>query len=151
MLVKLVTAAVAVGVFTVIGGGAQSGPETAPGYAWADSCQKCHQAEYDSWAKTKHATALERLSSSEQEKECVGCHVTGAKTKVLDGGKVVNKGVQCEACHGAGAAHIADPKAKTAIVAKPQSAKCEECHSTKSPRFKGFLYEAMRGLVHKMK
>jgi Cytochrome c554 and c-prime len=151
MLIKLVTAAISVGVFTVIGSGVQTGPETPARYAWADSCQTCHPAEYESWAKTKHASALERLSSAEQEKECVGCHVTGAKAKVLEGTKVVNKGVQCEACHGAAAAHVADPKAKTGMVVKPQSAKCEECHSDKSPRFKGFIYDAMKGLVHKMK
>src|SRR5689334_8156231 len=106
MLIKCVAAAMSVGVFLAIGGSAQTGPASGAGYAWAASCQKCHPAEYESWAKTKHATAFERLSSSEQEKECVGCHVTGAKAKVLEDGKVVNKGIQCEACHGAAAADV---------------------------------------------
>jgi hypothetical protein len=151
MLIKFVTAAVSVGVFMAIGGGAQTGPAPAADYAWAASCQKCHLAEYNSWAKTKHATAFERLSSSDQEKECIGCHVTGTKTKVLADGKVVNKGVQCEACHGAAAAHVADPNVKTGLVRKPASALCEQCHSSEGPHFKGFWYDAMKGLVHTMK
>ena len=122
-----------------------------PGYAWADSCRNCHQAIYDAWAKTKHATALGRLSGSEQEQECVGCHVTGAKTRVMEGGKVLNRGVQCEACHGAGAAHVADPTVKSGLVKVPGESLCEECHSSKSPKFKGFFYAGMASLSHKVK
>ena len=151
MLIKSVAAAIAVGVFVVIGSGAQTAPAPASGYAWAAACQKCHPAEYDSWAKTKHATAFERLSGSEQEKECVGCHVTGAKEKVVENGKIVNKGIQCEACHGAAAAHVADPTVKTGLVVKPPAETCVECHSDKGPHFKGFWYDAMKGLVHAMK
>lgn len=153
MLIKFVAAAISVGVFMVIGGGAQTGPApaSAPSYAWAASCEKCHPAEYDSWAKTKHATAFERLSSSDQEKECIGCHVTGTKAKVVENGKIVNKGIQCEECHGAAAAHVADPTVKTGLVVKTPASKCQECHSDKGPHFKGFWYDAMKGLVHKTK
>ena len=153
MLIKSVAAVISVGVFLVIGGGFQTGPAPAPGsgYAWAASCEKCHAAEYESWAKTKHATAFERLSSSDQEKECIGCHVTGAKAKVFENAKVVNKGIQCEACHGAAAAHVADPSAKTGLVTKTPASTCEECHSDKGPHFKGFFYDAMKSLVHKIK
>jgi hypothetical protein len=120
-----------------------------PGYSWADSCRSCHETIYNAWAKTKHATALERLSSLEQEKECIGCHVTGPKSRISDGKKVLNRGVQCEACHGGAAAHAADPAVKTGLVKVPSSARCEECHSDKGPHFKGFWYDAMRGLVHR--
>jgi hypothetical protein len=153
MRASLLAAAVTIGAFSAIVWGAQTGPAPGPGagYAWAESCSKCHETEYASWAHTKHATALERLSSSEQEKECVGCHVTGAKTRVIVSGKVVNKGVQCEACHGAAAAHVADPNVKTGLVTKPGASVCEECHSDKGPHFKGFWYDAMKSLVHTMK
>jgi hypothetical protein len=124
-------------------------PVNAPGYAWADSCRSCHQAIYDAWAKTKHATALNRLSAAEQEKECIGCHVTGPKTRLTDGQTVLNRGVQCEACHGGAAAHAADPAAKTGMVKTPPSSRCEECHSDKGPHFRGFWYDAMKTLVHK--
>src|SRR5690349_12667461 len=118
----------------------------APGYAWADSCRGCHQDIYDAWAKTKHASALDRLSNADQEKECIGCHVTGPKARVGDGKKVLNRGVQCEACHGAAAAHAADPTMKAGLVKTPLSGTCEECHSDKSPKFKGFWYDAMKPL-----
>ena len=47
--------------------------------------------------------------------------------------------------------HAADPTAKTSMIKVPASSLCEECHSDKSPKFKGFWYDAMKGLVHKAK
>src|SRR4029077_18054193 len=135
MLAKFLAAAMTVGALTSIGGGAQSGPASISAFACAPSCQKCHQVEYESWAKTKHATAFDRLGSSDQGKECVGCHVTGAKTKIVENGKIVNKGVQCESCHGAAAAHVADPTVRMGLVAKTPASTCEECHSDKGPHF----------------
>jgi hypothetical protein len=139
----------AVAAFTTLVVAQDTAPLQAPGYAWADSCRGCHEDIYDAWARTKHASALDRLSNADQEKECIGCHVTGAKGRVVAGNKVLNRGVQCESCHGASAAHVADPKAKTAMVKTPVSRTCEECHSEKSPKFKGFWYDAMKPLVHK--
>jgi len=120
----------------------------APGYAWADACKKCHEPIYEAWARTKHAKALERLSSGEQDGECIGCHVTGPKARVLDGRKVLNAGVQCESCHGGAAAHAADPTVRTGLIRKPSAESCQECHSEKSPHFKGFFFGAMVGVVH---
>ena len=119
-------------------------------YAWAESCRSCHEPVYDAWAKTKHAAALGRLSAAEQGTPCVGCHLTGPRTKLLDGTRVVNGGVQCEACHGAGKAHVADPSSNQ-LARVPASEVCEACHSDKSPRFKGFIYAAMASLSHKSK
>ena len=142
------TSVLALAVLTA--GGAQGPAPEAPSYAWADSCKSCHAAIYDAWAKTKHASALERLSGGEQEKECIGCHVTGPKTRVTDAGKkVLNAGVQCEACHGGAAAHAADPSVKTGLVKTPPSSTCEACHNDKGPHFKGFWYDAMKTVVHK--
>jgi hypothetical protein len=121
-----------------------------PGYAWAESCRSCHEAIYAAWAKTKHARALDRLSGAEQEQPCVGCHLTGSKTRVLDNSKVLNRGVQCEACHGPGAAHASDPSSvTTGLTRTPEAAVCEECHSAKSPHFRGFHYAGMAPLSHK--
>lgn len=131
---------------------AQNAPSTdASAFAWADSCKKCHEPIYEAWARTKHAKALERLSSSEQDKECIGCHVTGPKSRVKDGSKTLNAGVQCESCHGAAAAHVADPTVTTGLVKKPAAAVCEECHNAKGPHFRGFFYGAMTTLVHRVK
>ena len=121
----------------------------AAGYAWAESCKSCHAAIYNAWAKTKHASALERLSPENQQQACIGCHVTGPKSRVVDGRKVLNAGIQCESCHGAAAAHVADPKVKTGLAKVPGAAVCEECHNDKGPHFKGFWYDAMRTLVHR--
>jgi hypothetical protein len=149
MLTKLLASALALGISTFIGGTlGQTDPSAPPGYAWAGACQKCHGPIYEAWSRTKHAKALDRLSSAEQEKDCVGCHVTGPKSRVLESKKVLNTGVQCEACHGAAAAHAADPQVRTGLVRKPPSSTCEECHSSRSPHFKGFWYDAMTGLSH---
>jgi len=130
---------------------AQTAPTRDPAaYAWADSCRKCHEPIYNAWAKTKHSTALDRLSSADQEKECLGCHVTGPKSRVLEGKTVVNRGVQCEACHGGAAAHVADPAVKTGLAKVPSAGVCEECHSDKGPHFRGFFYSAMAGLSHRV-
>jgi hypothetical protein len=97
------TLAIAVGIILGLAGhGAAPLAQPAPppgaaGYAWAESCRKCHEPIYKAWEKTKHSTALDRLSSSEQERECVGCHVTGPKSRIEEGRTVVNRGVQCEA------------------------------------------------------
>jgi len=128
---------------------AQAPSPPAAAYSWADSCRSCHQSIYNAWAKTKHATALDRLSGGDQEKECIGCHVTGPKSRVSEGGKVLNRGVQCEQCHGAAAAHAADPTVKTGLIKLPGSAGCEQCHNDKGPHFKGFWFDAMKSLVHK--
>jgi len=119
-------------------------------YAWAESCRKCHEPIYKAWEKTKHSTALDRLSSADQQKECIGCHVTGPKSRIEEGRTVVNRGVQCEACHGAAAAHVADPAVKTGLTKVPGAAVCESCHSDKGPHFKGFFYGAMAGLSHRV-
>jgi hypothetical protein len=129
---------------------AQTAPPRAEEYSWADSCRSCHEKIYDAWAKTKHASALDRLSTADQEKECIGCHVTGPKSPVIDGKKVLNRGVQCEACHGGAAAHAADPNVRTGLTKIPTEALCQQCHSEKSPKFKGFFYSAMLGLCHKV-
>src|SRR4051812_20103236 len=141
MVIKLLTtsAVLAIAVFSTLARAQAPAPQ-APGYSWAESCQSCHPAVYEAWARTKHATALERLSGAEQEKECIGCHVTGPKSRVGDGKKVLNRGVQCEACHGAAAAHAADPAVRVGLVKSPKSAMCEECHSDKGPHFRGFWF-----------
>jgi cytochrome c553 len=118
------------------------------GYSWAPSCKECHEAEYDSWQRTKHARALERLSKDEQQKDCLGCHVTGPKVKVEKEGALQNGNVQCESCHGAAGAHAADPDVRTGLMKKPSAAMCERCHNATSPSFKGFYYGSMVSLSH---
>jgi predicted CXXCH cytochrome family protein len=141
--------AIGVGVLGAVGAAQPAGPR-ADGYAWAGSCGTCHDQIYEAWAKTKHAAALNRLSNADQEKVCIGCHVTGPKSRVTEGKTVLNAGVQCESCHGAGAAHAANPEVKVGLTKSPGEAVCVECHSDKGPHFKGFFFSAMKGLCHKV-
>ena len=142
-----------IALLTAVPGTSQEAtPSPAAGYAWAESCQTCHSEIYDAWAKTKHAGAWDRLNASEKKDACAGCHVTGAKGPVFDanGKTVLNRGVQCEACHGPAAGHTAGTS-RTAPVRVPPSSVCEECHSDKSPKFKGFFYNGMASFSHKVK
>jgi nitrate/TMAO reductase-like tetraheme cytochrome c subunit len=67
-------------------------------------CKMCHKIEYDSWAKTKHATA-------EPKAECETCHGNG--------GDYMKMSVMKDLA-----------KAKEAgLIAKPQKATCTaKCH-----------------------
>jgi predicted CXXCH cytochrome family protein len=113
-------------------------------YIWAAACKDCHAPEYRAWEKTKHAHALNRLSTSERETGgCVTCHVTGATGLVS---REANANVQCEACHGPGRRHMeGDPEA---ITRKPGEKVCVGCHNDKGPHYKYFLYAALAPLVH---
>ena len=84
-------------------------------------CKMCHKVEFDSWAKTKHATA-------EPKAECETCHGNGGdyfKMSVMK-----------------------DPAAAKAagLIAKPEKASCTaKCH--KPAEFK----DEMLGKVHDKK
>jgi hypothetical protein len=119
-------------------------------YAWSDACKDCHKDIHEAWSKTKHARALERLSSAEQKQECVRCHITGTAEPVQRGSKVLNAGIQCESCHGAAAAHAADPAVKTGLAKQPAESVCLACHNDRSPHFRGFFYAGMSRLSHRV-
>jgi hypothetical protein len=133
-------------------------------YVGATKCKICHKTEYESWAKTKLATAFEVLSDEEKKKqECVVCHITG---KMADG--TVIEGIECEACHGPGSDYKsiqimnkkkweADPETqkKKAIAAGliyPTETDCQRCHKKEgNPNFKEFVFAQRKPLVHTMK
>jgi hypothetical protein len=151
----LAAAALSAGSALLAAHGGQDAPAPAaqqssapPGYVWAGACKDCHTAIYTSWENTKHARAINRLNKEDQAKDCIGCHSTGAKALIEDNGKPVNAGVQCEACHGPGAAHAADP---TKRQGKVRESACTACHSDKSPHFKGFMFKGMAELSHPVK
>ncbi len=150
MLLRIVFA-VAVLLCAAVDAAAQNATPLAD-YVGASACKACHTAQYDAWEKTKHAHAITRLSTAERDasQPCVGCHITGA-TLAADG---INANVQCEACHGAGRAHLDAAAAGAAkpgsIVKKPSEGTCVKCHSDKSPHFKFFSYPALVPLVHQV-
>ncbi|WP_323001606.1 cytochrome c family protein [Denitromonas sp.] len=99
-----------------------------PEYKGFRVCTKCHDQQGNSWKKSRHAKAFESLKPGvhaeaknrarldpnkdyTQDKDCVGCHVTGFGQPSgfrigmdPDDAKVL-AGVGCEACHGAGGAY----------------------------------------------
>ncbi len=129
-------------------------PADTSGYVWDTGCKDCHEEIYAAWARTKHKTALNRLSRGDQEKECAGCHFTGSAKAVSVDGRTVNGGVQCESCHGPGRAHAESAKGggtPETYTKAPGESTCTECHNNESPHYRGFFYSAMKGFVHKVK
>jgi len=127
------------------------------GFVGADGCKECHEKYFEAWSGTKHKRALSRLGSSDMEGDkCIGCHVTGTAAMITaDGAKPRYPGVQCEMCHGGGAVHVEQARAKAmvkgAIVKTPDEDSCTKCHSSKSPHYKPFVYIGMKSLVHMIK
>ncbi|UCF40368.1 MAG: hypothetical protein JSW43_11630 [Gemmatimonadota bacterium] len=88
------------------------------------TCGNCHADQARDWGMTKHAGAWATLQASGHALPlCEGCHAISengnaltepAGINVLDSadaaGRAVYLDVQCESCHGPGAAHAANPQ-----------------------------------------
>lgn len=119
-------------------------------YIGATQCATCHDSIHSGWQKTRHAKAIESLKKTGQENlpDCVKCHVTGYE---LDGGFIDYEltpemaGVQCEACHGPGKGHAADPMEKK-LVKEAGEDLCRKCHT--KGQDPGFDYKEKAKLVH---
>ncbi len=123
-------------------------------YVGVAACKMCHKAQYDVWAGTPHAKAMQAAKVADDPK-CLKCHQTafGVDAALLDPKFDKSLGVQCEACHGAGGDYKAmatmKDKAKAAAaglntisVADGSAEKfCVKCHNSESPTFKGFKFE----------
>lgn len=132
-------------------------------YIGVKKCSMCHKGEkaggqYEQWTKTLHAKAYETLATPQakeigkklgiedpqKSEKCLKCHVTGYGAK----GKIVlEHGVQCESCHGAGKAYaiekvmknLEESKAKGLIM--PTEEVCKQCHNKQSPTFKALNFK----------
>lgn len=98
-------------------------------YVGADKCKMCHKVQYNSWLDTVHAKATDAAKASKDpafEAKCLSCHATNASEEL--------PGVQCEACHGAGAdfKKMSIMKDREAAIANglviPTQATCDRCH-----------------------
>jgi len=98
-------------------------------YVGAEKCKMCHKVQYASWLETTHAKATDDAKGSTDpafEAKCLGCHATNSDEALA--------GVQCEACHGAGAdfkkmSIMKDPEAAAANgLVIPTQATCDGCH-----------------------
>ena len=112
------------------------GPDS---YLGLGNCQRCHSAAFAAYVGTRHATAYATLSSvfMQRDSGCIPCHSTGhgqpggfsgirARGAMID---LVD--VQCEACHGPGAAHARDGSYR-----KTARDSCVDCHTAEQdPEF----------------
>ena len=120
---------------------------TAPAekFVGANMCQRCHEAEYNSWSNSAHAHSMASLEgkSKETSSECLQCHVTGFEQT---NGFAVNRtelaSVSCEQCHGYGTTHGSPD-----FIAKPGIESCKACHDQKnSPDFD--FHEYLKAIAH---
>ena len=129
-----------------------------PSFVGAARCVECHATEAAFWEKTNHARAFATLVTVNKQfsLDCIRCHVSGWQQpggvcridKAAAGGPGIGEGkrfgvgrqdVQCEACHGAGSEHVADPPEH--IDAKVAVNVCLRCHeAANSPRFDDAKY-----------
>ncbi|MBU0983958.1 MAG: cytochrome c family protein [candidate division Zixibacteria bacterium] len=100
-------------------------------------CKICHKKDgtHPSWLETSHATAFDNLTPEQQKDPAyIKYYTTGTDAK----GELLT-GVQCEACHGAGA----DYKAKKIMEDReqaianglliPDEKTCLTCHNADAP------------------
>jgi hypothetical protein len=102
-------------------------------YVGAAKCAECHAAEMAQWRRTKHATAYKTLLDRHRhfQPKCVVCHVVGFGTPHgyrLGSPEALLANVQCEVCHGPGAAHAGAPS-KDNIRRQVPATVCLECHT----------------------
>jgi hypothetical protein len=109
----------------------------------AISCKRCHEVNYRNWLKTKHAKATQTIAASPKysQEECLICHSTGygkiEEFTTVDEVPFYLRGVQCEACHGAGKEH----PGKGGIERKVTLGVCRNCHTKdQSPTFNYLAY-----------
>lgn len=106
-------------------------------WAGGDACAACHEDAAAAWKKTGHARAMATLVRAEKDfdRECLGCHVTAWEDGYVDPVNTPDLAdVQCEACHGPGAAHASDPG--QARMGRTEDGLCLRCHTQEnSPAF----------------
>lgn len=123
-------------------------PQPAAGqasYVGTAACADCHAEAFDVYRTTRHAHAYASLidAGKQYRVDCVRCHVTGygkpGGTCRVDQVEA-RKDVGCEACHGPGSLHAADPSDDN-IRRTPGREVCVTCHNAEnSPHFDFALY-----------
>jgi predicted CXXCH cytochrome family protein len=123
------------------------------------TCGNCHVLKQQTWAQTGHARAWEDLQASgHANASCDKCHTTNGETNIgpdtagffgaSDASKPYYHDVQCEACHGPGAAHVMVPDETQPIAYlvsydSTLGVGCGECHS--GPPHNPFYEDWSRG------
>jgi len=103
-------------------------------YVGSDACQRCHEAEFATWAKSPHAHAIDSLKSGGKagEADCLKCHTTAwgreggfPKSGAADAHPDLAR-VGCESCHGPGGDHVG-PDARRVGTIVSLGDKCDSC------------------------
>ncbi|MCB1047187.1 MAG: hypothetical protein KDC10_08265 [Calditrichaeota bacterium] len=119
-------------------------------YLGESSCRDCHATIAAAWRMTPHAQAYAQLYRDKQmdipEKErraTTGFLEPRGFVSRIDTPSLIN--VQCEACHGAGSAHV-QSEGKALETLKNASESCATCHS--GEHAKGFDLKRALSQVH---
>ncbi len=112
------------------------------GYVGAEVCFACHSETKPFVAADLHSHAWKTLQKAQKTRDldCVPCHSTGfGKPGGSAFGNIKSfTSVQCEACHGPGGLHVANPEggAKSLLINSPGPDVCGQCHTPEhAPRF----------------
>jgi hypothetical protein len=118
-------------------------------YLGIETCGRCHEQVATNFIMSRHFRAFARLTDGGEGRnpECLPCHSTGYgrfsgydPEKEEESGRNL-RGVQCEACHGAGTNHSRDGKYK--VEARNS---CKRCHTVeRSPHFAFQTFWAIAG------
>ena len=117
------------------------------------ACASCHAEQTAFWQNSRHAGAWQTLARAEQQfnQECQLCHVTLPtydreivhRENLLAALPPELQLVGCEACHGPGAQHVADPG-----QARPLTITAKTCFSCHTPDHDNdFAYEQKLRLI----
>ena len=105
-------------------------------YVSYTKCKVCHTKEYEDFSKRNFSKAWKilKMRGEDTNPKCLACHTTGygkpggfvseQKTPLL-------ASKQCEACHGPGSKHAAnpsDPAARNGMKLSGKKNVCIECH-----------------------
>ncbi len=117
----------------------RGGPRTAvlggsARYVGSEACRGCHSAEYETWARSPHARAVESLAAKKAEEDpaCLRCHTTafGQKGGFPEGASPREHPdlarVGCESCHGPGGDHVPENAPRRGTILS-LSDKCDSC------------------------
>jgi hypothetical protein len=140
-------------------------------YIGNTKCKMCHNSAkmgkiWDTWSKTKHATAYATLANEESKKiakemkiedaqkseKCLKCHVAGYGQPTADKYSM-EEGVGCEACHGPGEHYWSMKIMKDKELAienglvVPDEELCATCHNEESPTYKPLDFKEAYKLV----
>ncbi len=105
----------------------------APSYLGADSCRKCHLAQYDTWRQSKMASSFEALKPCDLATYEGKNLAERRKSAGLDPGKDYRAEPRCLKCHTTGYGRPGGYPEKVteenrALAAKREGVQCEACH-----------------------